>query len=77
VTRPEFLVDRFSADRRPVVRGPIVAACGPCYAQPNMRRNLWAGCIAGMVLLCAMLLAQETVDLSVVQRIRTEAIDNS
>ena len=30
-----------------------------------------------MVLLSALLLAQETVDLSVVQRIRAEAIDNS
>lgn len=30
-----------------------------------------------MLLLCAMLLAQETVDLSVVQRIRTEAFENS
>lgn len=38
---------------------------------------MWAGLIAAMLLLCAMLLAQETVDLSVVQRIRTEAIDNS
>ena len=51
--------------------GPIVAVCGSCYIQPDMRH------IAAMLVVCGLLLAQETVDLSVVQRIRTEAVDNS
>src|SRR5512135_2447389 len=42
-----------------------------------MKRNLVLSIVVVLAALCIVLMAQEAVDLSVVQRIKTEAFDNS